>query len=570
MGSLRLPKRETLGADITAGLTVALVSIPEGMAYALVAGVNPVYGLYTGMVTTIVASLGISTSLMIVTLTNALALVTADTLGALSPEIDPATALFTLTFFVGVFMFILGVLKLGSIIRFVAEEVMVGFVFVTALLIVLGQYDELVGYASELEANDLVQAIDITLHISEWDLATLLVGVGSIIILLLLKRSRLKRFADVLIIVVGAVVVLVLSLETVEIVGDIADIPRALPTPVLPDLSLFPLLAAGAVAATIVGLAESSGVGSAYPNPSGRRSNMSRDFSGQGLGNLAGSFFQAMPAGGSLSRTGVNVSGGATSRWAGVSAGVLMMLLVLLLGPLAELIPMTTLAALLIVIGFEVMRHEAPGMIESWKISELRSVAMVAVVIVGVLDDLTVAIFVGVGLSLGIYVYESATGARSYELFPVEGRLEERPVREKLASNEIAIMQLRGNIYFASVYSFDEFLPDPSGARNSVVIMRERDRDTVNLTAIEWLEKHAKAYREQGNRMMFSGLSEDTVQLYRELGVLEEIGEENVFIKKSQLGAATREAYEAAKAWIEENRGKEPEAESTDAEEGEG
>lgn len=362
VSKLSLPKRETLGANITAGLTVALVSIPEGMAYAIVAGVDPIYGLYTGMVTTIVASLGISTSLMVVTLTKALALVTADTLGVLSPEIDQATALFTLTFFVGAFMFILGILRLGSIIRFVSREVMVGFVFVTALLIVLGQYGEFVGYASELEANKLIQAIDITLNINQWDLATTLLGLASIMILVLFKRSRLKRFADVLIIVIGAAVVLILTLDLVEVVGNFANIPRTIPTPVLPDLTLLPVLAAGAVAAGIVGLAESSGVGSAYPNPSGRRSNMSRDFGGQGLGNLAGSFFQAMPAGGSLSRTGVNMSGGATSRWAGVFAGALMIVLVLLFGPLAELIPMTYLAALLIVIGFEVTRRESSAM----------------------------------------------------------------------------------------------------------------------------------------------------------------------------------------------------------------
>jgi len=111
---------------------------------------------------------------MVVTLTNALALVTADTLGALSPEIDQVTALFTLTFFVGAFMFILGVLRLGSVIRFVAEEVMLGFVFVTALLIVLGQYDEL-----ELDANKLIKPIDITLNIDQWDLATTLAASGT-------------------------------------------------------------------------------------------------------------------------------------------------------------------------------------------------------------------------------------------------------------------------------------------------------------------------------------------------------------------------------------------------------
>ena len=140
-------------------LTVALVSIPEGMAYALVAGVDPVFGLYTGMTTTISASLTGSTSLMIVTLTNALALVTADALGGLSSDTDPIRAMFTLTLLVGVIMFLLGVLKLGSVIRFVSKEVMSGFVFSTALLIVLGQSDALVGYASTLDANKLIRAI---------------------------------------------------------------------------------------------------------------------------------------------------------------------------------------------------------------------------------------------------------------------------------------------------------------------------------------------------------------------------------------------------------------------------
>jgi SulP family sulfate permease len=160
--------RQSLGPDLSSGLTVALVSIPEGMAYALVAGVDPIYGLYTGMVTTIVASLTGSTSLMIVTLTNALALVTADALNNLDGGVDPVSAMFTLTLLVGAIMFLLGVLRLGSLIRFVSKEVMSGFVFATALLIFLGQYGELVGYESTLEeANKLIQAVDITLHISD-------------------------------------------------------------------------------------------------------------------------------------------------------------------------------------------------------------------------------------------------------------------------------------------------------------------------------------------------------------------------------------------------------------------
>lgn len=305
-------RRESLGSDLMAGLTVALVSIPEGMAYALVAGVDPVYGLYTGMTTTIVASLTGSTSLMIVTLTNALALVTADALGDLSSDTDPIRAMFTLTLLVGAIMFLLGVLKLGSVIRFVSREMMSAFVYATALLIVLGQYDELVGYASTLDANKPIKAIDITLHISSWDLNTTIVGFGSVIVLLL-KQSPVRKFADVLIIILPGAFVLLISWQTVELVGDAAVVPTgfdAIPTPVLPDMSAIPMLLGGAFAAAVVGLAEASGVGAAYPNRDGSKSSMSRDFSAQGLGNLVGSFFQAMPAGGSLSRTGINASGG--------------------------------------------------------------------------------------------------------------------------------------------------------------------------------------------------------------------------------------------------------------------
>jgi SulP family sulfate permease len=114
----------TIGPDLGSGLTVALVSIPEGMAYAIVAGVDPIYGLYTGMVTTVVAALTGSTNLMIVTLTNAMALVTADALAGLSADTDPIRAMFTLTFLVGAIMFAMGILRLGSVIRFVSAEVM--------------------------------------------------------------------------------------------------------------------------------------------------------------------------------------------------------------------------------------------------------------------------------------------------------------------------------------------------------------------------------------------------------------------------------------------------------------
>jgi SulP family sulfate permease len=549
--------RETLGPDLGSGLTVALVSIPEGMAYAMVAGVNPIYGLYSGMVTTIVASLTGSTSLMVVTLTNALALVTAETLAGLGGEVDVRT-MFTLTLLVGAIMFILGVLKLGSIIRFVSKEVMAGFVFATALLIVLGQYDELVGYASSLEdANKLIKAIDITLHIGEWDPYTTIVGVGSIIVLLALKWIRpLEKFADVLIIVLSSLFVLLVGWATVELVGDLADVPsglEALPKPVLPDLSAIPLLIGGAIAAAVVGLAEGSGVGAGYPNPDGSKSDMSRDFSAQGLGNMVGSFFQAMPAGASLSRTGVNAGGGAQTRWAGVFSGILLALTLVLIGNATELIPMAGLAGLLIVIGFEIMIKEGVELGVAWRVDKIATTAAVVTIVVGVFEDLTVAIFTGVVLSLLIYTFEAASQVKVHRLVRREDkRWETQPLPKVLPSSQATVIQTYGNVYFASIYTIEDLMPSYEKARNAVLIVSMRGLESTSTTAIDHLKELASKLEASGNKLMLCGVEEALMEPMEAGELVEAVGEEYVFPIQPVIGASIEEALTAAERWIKE------------------
>ncbi|HET6443494.1 MAG TPA: SulP family inorganic anion transporter [candidate division Zixibacteria bacterium] len=550
--------RQSLVPDLSSGLTVALVSIPEGMAYALVAGVDPVYGLYTGMVTTIVAALTGSTSLMIVTLTNALALVAGDALAELDGSIDPITALFTLTFLVGIIMFLLGILRLGSVIRFVSMEVMSGFVFATALLIVLGQYDELVGYASTLEeANKLVKAIDITLNVGHWDLYTALLGVGSIMILLLMKRIRpIKKYADVLIIILAGLFVWIIGWTSVELVGDIANVPSglsALPTPVLPDLSLLPVLMIPAIAAAVVGLAESSGVGAAYPNPDESSSNMSQDFTSQGLGNLIGSFFQAMPAGGSLSRTGINASGGAQSRWSGAFAGVLLAVVLVLFGNLTEYIPMTALAALLIVIGAEAMIKEGWRLREAWRVDKVATGAAIMTIIAAVFIDLVVAIIIGVFLSLLLYTIETVSQVRALRLIRRDdGRYEKAQIPEKLPSNEATVIMVQGNVFFASVYSYDDLVPDYRDTRNAVIISHMRGRETIDATTLEWYEKIVTKLKASGNLLMLSGIEKPVYDRLKQSEAFEMIGEENLFQSEKVIGASLDKALDAAEKWIAE------------------
>ena len=548
--------KETFGPDLSAGLTVALVSIPEGMAYALVAGVNPIYGLYTGMVTTIVASMTASTSLLIVTLTNAMALVAGDQLLGLSGDVDPVRALFTLTLMTGLIMYGLGALKLGGVIRYVSREVMSGFIFATALLIILGQYKDLVGYASTLETNKFVKAIDITLHVGSWNVPAAVVGFASILALLLLKQSPIKKWADILIILLATLFVLIIRWERIELVGDIAEVPRglaALPAPVLPDFSLIPTLITGAIAAAVVGLAESSGIAAAFPNRDGSRSDMSQDFTSQGLANIFGSFFQGMPASGSLSRTGVNRSGGAQSRWAGIYSGLLLAAILVLFGRYAELIPMSGLAALLIVIGAEVMLKEGAELAEAWHVSKLNTVVAIITILIGVFSDLTNAIFAGVILSLLLYAFTSSSRFRIVELVRTEeGGWAEQSRPEPLPSHQATVFQIRGSASFASVYSFDDLLPHPDEARDGVIILRVRDQELSSLTGLKWVENYAEKMRSAGNRFMLSGVSEDMKVTLENAEAIDVLGAENIFFAESRLFASTEQALAAAERWLAE------------------
>ncbi len=555
-------RRETFVPDLGAGLSVALVSIPEGMAYAIVAGVNPIYGLYTGMLTTVVASLTANTSLLIVTATNALALVTAEHMAGLGKDVDPARALFTLTMLVGVIMFVLGVLRLGSVIRFVSREIMTGFVFATALLVVLGQVKDLVGYTSSLDSGKLVKAIDSMVHISEWNKSDAIIGFASIGVLLLLGLTPLKHWAGLLAILISSLFVYLAGLEQVKIVGDISAVPKglaALPTPVLPDLDLIRPLFVGAIAAAVVGLAESSGIGATYPNRDGRRSDMSQDFLGQGLGNLAGSFFQSMPAGGSLSRTGINFNGGARTRWSGIYAGIMIAVVLVLFGNYAELIPMSGLAALLIFIGFEIMIREGRELMVSWKISRLNTATAFVTIAVGVMFDLTAAIFTGVAFSLLSYAVVSSTQFTIVRMMRrPDGVWEDHEVPEQLPSNEIAVIEIRGTAYFASVYTFDELLPSLEGTDNSVIILRVRDRSIESFTGLKWLMKYARGLEITGNKLLLADLEERSLAKLESFGAVELLGRENLFLTETRTHGAIEKALAAAEAWIAEPKPETP------------
>ena len=313
------PQRKGFVPNIISGLATGLFSIPEGMAYAQLAGVNPVYGLYSGIVTTIVASMTTGTILMMSTLTSAIALATGSVIqNAGIQDSQMPQALFTVTFLVGAIMFVLGILRLGSIVNFVSNAVMTGFVAGASLLIILGQEHHLTGY-SPVGNDQWQKTINWLQNFDQWDMTTVAVSVTVIIFMIILKRIRpLEKFAAIIVLVVATIAVNYFQIQT-ELVASIATIPNSLPPFMLPNFDLIPQLALGAVSVALVALAQGAGISTAVPNPDGSKASQSRDFVGEGLGNLAGSFFQSMSTGGSLSRTGISVGAAPTAGGAASS-----------------------------------------------------------------------------------------------------------------------------------------------------------------------------------------------------------------------------------------------------------
>lgn len=545
-------QHKTLISDLTAGFTTGLFSIPEGMAYAKLLGVNPVYGLYSSMAPTIVASLSTGTVLMISTLTSAIAICTGSVIQHAGIDVaGHPQALFTITFLVGAIMFLMGLLRLGSIVNYVSNAVMTGFVSGASLLILLGELGDLTGYVSS-GSNKLLKAVDHVLHIGQWDPATTAVGFGTIIAMIVLKKiPATARAAAVITLVLATVMVNLLRLPSVELVGDIATIPSGLPAVMLPDPAMMPRLVLGSLSVALVALTQGAGIGTAVPNPNGGRASQSRDFIGQGLGNLVGSCFQSLATGGSLSRTGISVGAGAKSKMAGVFSGLWLILIVVLMGSLAEAVPLSVIAGILAVVAVELITARIPDALLVWKTSKGSALTGLLTFGSALFIPLQYTIFLGAGLSMILYIYASSRHVRLFRITRTEdGHWEETPPPEVFPSGQVTVLRFDNLSFFAEVPLLDSLLPGKEGTRRAVVVLTLRYIETLPSTTLKWLARYNQELKDSGNLLLLAGVGHHVFDLLEHTGVIDAIGKNNIFPAQTVMTASMEAAMERANAWL--------------------
>ena len=542
---------DTIISDLIAGATGAVAGAPQAMGFAIIAGVNPVYGLYTTVVATIIASFTVSSTYMTVAPTNALALVVGTTLIGVD-QVDVPQYLFTLTLLVGIFQLAFGLLRLGFLTRFVSNAVMTGFITGAGTLIIMGQLGNLTGYNVDRNLSKLGRFWDWLSNLHHSDLTTTIIGIIVIVVIVLIRKTRFKPMATLVGIILATLIVQLGGFDTVRLVRDMSPIPAGLPGLVIPDVSLIPQLWSIALAMAVLACVQSAGLTSTVPNPDGNTPDVTQDFKGQGLGNIAAGFFQGMPAGGSLSRTAVNIGAGAKTRLANAFSGVIIGLVLLMFGGTIEQVTMTALAAQLIVAAVGLLSYKAIKIV--WYVGRSARLAMAVTFMATLLFPLEYSIYIGVVLSLTLYLYMSATSIHVRGMVATDdGHFRNTKLPSKLASSEPTIISVTGNLFFAAVRNLESLLPSPDEAESPIVILRMRDNDYLGSTGINILNRYREKLQNKGGTLILAGISETVIGQLEHTGMIDSFGQDNLFPANDVYFSSTEHALERAHELLEQS-----------------
>ena len=545
----RLPGRKTRREDAVAGLNVTIANVPDGLANGLLVGVNPVFGLYATMVGPLIGGLLSSTQLMVVTTTAAASLTAGQALAGVSGE-TRTSALFLMVTLAGLIQLGLGFAGAGRLMRFVSYSVTTGFLTGVAVLLVLSQLPTITAVEAE-GANRITQTIDLFANIATIDFISVVVAALTMVLAILLPRTALKGLGRLLAVIIPSAAVVAIGFDDVRTVSDIGEIPRALPTPSLPELSAMFDVLTGAIAVAVVTLVQGAGVSQSVPNPDGMRSRPSRDFIAQGAANIVSGFFRGLPVGGSVSATAIGVTAGARSRWATVLAGVWMVAIVVGAPVLVGYVAMPALAALLILAGVSSLRWREIAAV--WSTSPEAKLAGGTTFVAMLFLPIQAAVGIGVVLSILLFVRESSADVEIVQLTArPDGAIEEHDAPGELPSREVTVLNVYGDLFYAGASTLGHLLPSPRGNDRPVVILRLRGRTRVGATLVDVLTRYAAELRRVNGRLYLAGIAPDAAAVIQSRK-LERAGV-RLFEATPVLGESMREAVAHARAWLDEEQ----------------
>jgi len=545
-----------LKADFLAGLTVALVLIPQSMAYANLAGLPAYFGLYIAFMPVMVAALWGSSKQLGTGPVAVVSIMTATTVAAVlggtavdNPELLGqyiAMATF-LTLIVGIFQFSLGVFKLGIIVNFLSHPVIVGFTNAAAIVIGLSQLSKIFGVSMPGTPSDhfiTVRIWGVLQQLIETHWATFIMGMGAFTVMWLMKRYA-PKLPGVLVAVAGATIIsYIIGFEQLggQVVG---EIPQGLPSIVMPGIQIENIgyLIINGMIISLVGFMEAISIAKAMAAHNRDKVDPDQELIGQGLGNIVGSFTQAYPASGSFSRSAVNFNAGAQTGFSSVITAIFVVITLLFLTPLLYHLPKAVLAAVIMMAVFGLINFSA--MKHAWHTNKHDGIAsfVTFACTLGFAPHLEQGILIGAGLTIVLFLYRTMRPRVAILGRYKDGTLRDVYVNPDLHTDEnIIALRFDGSLYFANVAFFEDTLleavSDHPDAKYILVV-----GDGINqmdASGEEVLHHLVERFEANGITLVFSGLKKQVLDVLRNTGLFDELHAENIFATESM---ALREIY---------------------------
>jgi SulP family sulfate permease len=527
-----LVNRQTAKDDLLAGFTGALIVLPQGVAFATIAGLPPQYGLYAAMMPAVIGALFGSSWHLVSGPTTAISIAV---FAALSHQAEPGSAhyislVLTLTFLVGVFQLVLGLARMGALVNFISHTVVIGFTAGAAILIAASQVRNFFGIDIprgtpfyEIMRQLFLQAG----HINPWVAS---VGAVTLVTGILARRYIKKIPYMILAMIVGGLVAEILNLwlgQDATGIKTVGALPAQLPPLSMPDFSLDTLrhTLGPALVITMLGLTEAVSIGRAIAVRSEQRIDGNQEFIGQGLSNIVGAFFSAYASSGSFNRSGVNYEAGARTPLASVFASVFLLLVLLIVAPLAAYLPNAAMGGILFLVAWGLIDFHHISHI--WHTSKAES-AILAATLIGTLFNLEAGIFLGVFLSLVVYLYRSSKP----EIVPLvpapeEGAYHFVRAKGRPECPQLRIVRINGAVYFGASSYVQQVLQqiDENNPQQKSVLIAAASLNAIDIAGAEVLAQEARRRRRMGGGLYFYRLNKSNYDFLRQGGYVHDIGE---------------------------------------------
>jgi sulfate permease, SulP family len=530
--------RETLRADFFAGITGAVIVLPQGVAFALIAGLPPQYGLYTAIVTPIVAGLFGSSHHLISGPTTAISIVVLATVKPFAVPGSPEfiSMVLTLTFLAGAFQLSLGLARMGQLVNFISHSVVIGFTAGAAILIATSQLKHYIGVTLPHGQSFVHTWINLYGQLPNLNVYAAATASVTLIAVILFRRYRPRWPGMLFAMVIGSLLCLLIggAQHGVSLVG---SLPARLPPLSMPDFSLQTIrtLGPGAMAVALLGLIEAVSIARAIASRSEQRINGDQEFIGQGLSNLVGSFFSSYAGSGSFTRSGINYQAGARTPMAAIFAALMLAVVLLLVAPLTAYLPMPAMAGIILLVAYNLIDFH--HIRQTLRANRSDASVLVTTFLSTLFLELEFAIYIGVILSLVLYLNRTSK-PRIFTVAPDPTDKTRRLVVKTgfMECPQLRIIRIDGSLFFGAVnhvagtfHLFQQRDPD----RKHLLIIAS-GINFIDVAGAEMLIQEARRRRKNGGGLYLVKAKEGLYESMRKGGYLEEFGIENVFQSKGE------------------------------------